>query len=186
MDAFETIVCSVMREKGYWVERNVKVKISPKEKEALGKPTMPTPEIDIVAYNPRRSELLLIECKSFLDSSGVKYNDVVGKSCSKRNASRYKLLNNPDYQKVISDRLIGYLLEKGMINQPVNQTIFGLAAGKVYETKRSNNCKKLRNYLEGRDHFYLSPVQVRAYLNGLTNHVYKNDVVNLTVKILAA
>ena len=51
MNAFEEIVAQYLEALGYWVRRSVKVNISKDDKKAIGLPTMPRPEIDIVALN---------------------------------------------------------------------------------------------------------------------------------------
>jgi Holliday junction resolvase-like predicted endonuclease len=77
MDAFEDIVKLYLEEEGYWVRQHVKVKITKQDKRDIGTYSMPTPELDIVAFNVKENELLLVEVKSFLDSQGVYYDVVV-------------------------------------------------------------------------------------------------------------
>jgi hypothetical protein len=49
MDAFEQVVSEMLWMDGFWVQTSVKVNLTPKEKEIVGKRTMPRPELDIVA-----------------------------------------------------------------------------------------------------------------------------------------
>ena len=49
MDAFERVVSEMLWMDGFWVQTSVKVNLTPKEKESVGKRTMPRPELDIVA-----------------------------------------------------------------------------------------------------------------------------------------
>jgi hypothetical protein len=71
MHAFEDLVGRLVRRDGYWVRHSVKVDLTKDEKGALGQPSLPRPELDLVAYRPSDNVLALIECKSFLDSNGV-------------------------------------------------------------------------------------------------------------------
>ena len=71
MDFFEQIVARLMEEEGYWVRQGVRADLSKAQKESLGNPTMPRPQVDIVGYSPKQRELVFLEVKSFLDSRGV-------------------------------------------------------------------------------------------------------------------
>ena len=67
MNAFEDIVKLYLEEEGYWVRQSVKVnKITREDKRKLNNYSMPTPEIDIVAYKAKENELLLVEVSLFL------------------------------------------------------------------------------------------------------------------------
>ena len=46
------------------------MELTKEEKREIGKPSMPRHEIDILAYKPAQSELMWVECKSYLDSTG--------------------------------------------------------------------------------------------------------------------
>ena len=45
------------------------------QKREVGRPSTPRWEIDLVAYKAAKNELLAVECKSFLDSTGVIFRD---------------------------------------------------------------------------------------------------------------
>ena len=128
MNAFEDIVKLYLEEKGYWVRQSVKVNISKEDKRKLKKPSMPRPEIDIVALNVKENELLLVEVKSFLDSYGVHYEGVSGKD--KKDAERYKLFTNSLLRKTITDSLYQEYLQQGLINRDTKIN-YALAAGKI-------------------------------------------------------
>lgn len=77
MDAFEELVAEVLRADGYWVHQGYKIDFSTADKRALGNPSMPRPEIDLVAYKPGTGDLLSLECKSYFDSGGVHARDLL-------------------------------------------------------------------------------------------------------------
>lgn len=75
MDAFESIVAGLLWEEGYWTSIDFKVTLSKNAKAELGKFSLPRPEIDILAYQAMDNSLLWVECKSYMDSRGVKVED---------------------------------------------------------------------------------------------------------------
>ena len=72
MDAFEQLVSEILWMEGLWVRTSVKVLITKDEKRLIGRPSSPRWEIDIVAYSGRDNLLYAVECKSYLDSRGVR------------------------------------------------------------------------------------------------------------------
>src|SRR3990167_7524540 len=78
MDSFETLVGSLLEKDGFWVRTSVKVELTPEEKRKIGRPSSPRWELDLVAYKAKSNELLVVECKSFLDSPGVRARGLDG------------------------------------------------------------------------------------------------------------
>lgn len=75
-----------------------------------------------------RNELLILECKPYLDSTGVSLRNL--SSPDSRYASRYKQFNEPALYSVVSRRLVAQLLvERGCAENP--DVRLGLAVGKV-------------------------------------------------------
>jgi hypothetical protein len=72
LDSFESIVKTIFENKGYWVKTSFKVDLTKEEKRLIGRPSSPRWELDVVAFKGGRNEILVIECKSYLDSPGVK------------------------------------------------------------------------------------------------------------------
>jgi len=93
MNAFESLVSMVLDREGFWVKPNFNVNLTKAEKRQIGRPTSPRWEIDVVAYKASSNEILAIECKSYLDSTGVRASGLIGDHRSKQ--SRYKLFNEP-------------------------------------------------------------------------------------------
>jgi len=103
MDAFEQVVAEILWRRGYWVRTSVKVGLSKAEKEAIKLPSTPRWELDVVAYKGSDNSLLAVECKSFLDSPGVKIHAFDGSN--KEAAKRFKLFNKPTLLDVVFNRL---------------------------------------------------------------------------------
>ena len=73
MNSFEEVVGDILSGKGFWVRHNFKVDLSKEEKRQIGKPSSPRWELDIVAYKGATNEIFVVECKSYLDSPGVRF-----------------------------------------------------------------------------------------------------------------
>jgi len=82
LDAFEHLISRLLLREGYWVETAVKVELTKEDKRRLENPSMPRQELDIVPYDAKRNVLLVVECKSYLDSGGVHVEAFNGKSDS--------------------------------------------------------------------------------------------------------
>ena len=74
--AFENLINQLLQEEGFWTLQNVKIELSKEEKIKISKPTTPRPDIDIVAFDSKNNTLYLLEVKSFIDSQGVKSEEV--------------------------------------------------------------------------------------------------------------
>lgn len=167
MDAFESIVGKILEKDGYWVKQSVKIDLTPDEKETIGGRSIPTPEIDLVAYNDR--ECILYECKSFLDSPGVRIGGVEG-------SKGYKILNNPVFQQLITSKVIS-----AFNLSPKTKIKYGLAAGKIYP----KDFNAVVEYFRSRPNYVLLlPEQIASKLISLGQGVYINDEVTMTIKIL--
>ena len=76
MDHFESIISTLLEAEGYWVRRSFKVNVTKDEKRQIGKYSIPRPEIDLLALNFSANEVFALEAKSFLDSPGVKLDQL--------------------------------------------------------------------------------------------------------------
>lgn len=178
MDSFETIVAKFLEAKNYWVRTIVKVKLTKKEKRVIENPTTPTPEIDMLAYNIKENELIIIEARSSLDSKGVRLSSIRGNN--ERAKKRYKLFNNKKYRNMISRKLRKEFLSNGLINKETKIN-YGLAAGNVYKPDEDN----IKKYFERKEWKYFSPNDIKETLKNYSSRSYENDVVVITAKILA-
>jgi hypothetical protein len=116
-----------LQHKGYWVRSGFKVELSKAEKRAIGSPTSPRWEVDVIAYKGDRNELLIVECKSYLDSTGAFI-----KSFDRREkfSSRFKLFVEPRLRRIVFRRLVAQLRETGSC-RPSPRIKLCLAAGRI-------------------------------------------------------
>jgi hypothetical protein len=96
---------------GYWVRTSVKVKLTPAEKRQIDRPSSPRWELDIVAYSGRDNLLKIIECKSYLDSRGVKLHAFDGSN--DKSVKRFKLFTEDKVRRVVLNRLRLQFAESG-------------------------------------------------------------------------
>ena len=176
MDSFESIVRTIFENKGYWVKTSFKVDLTKDEKRRIGLPTCPRWELDVVAYKGGSKEILVIECKSYLNSSGVRANGLK----SGKGKERYKLFNKSTLRKVVLDRLVDQLAEYGSC--PKNTRVkLCLAAGKVATEK---DRKELSEYFKSKDWGFYSDEWIKRELVKLSASGYENEVATVTTKLL--
>jgi hypothetical protein len=111
VDAFEQLAADLFWAEGYWVRNSVKVELTRADKHAIGKPSSPRWEIDLVAYKPFTNELLALECKSYLDSGGVHAAHFLEGS---KYAHRYKLFHDAKLRRVVLSRLKQQFVDAGL------------------------------------------------------------------------
>lgn len=127
MNSFEVVVGEILKAKGYWVWPNFKVNLTKEQKKAIGRPTSPRWEIDLLAYKGRTHELIVAECKSYLDSAGVRYKDLANIACT---GGRYKLFTDSRLRTVVFEQLTNQLFENGTCPAKP-KIVLCLAAGKI-------------------------------------------------------
>ena len=176
MDSFESVVAAILGRRGYWTQTSVKVELTREEKRKIGRHSSPRWELDVVGYRGASNELLVVECKSFLDSPGVQVSTFAGKNPD--NIKRYKLFFDDVLRKVVLKRLERQFLARGFCrSRPVLK--LALAAGKVNgdEAWLEAHLRK-----QGRDFF--GPSAIRAELEALRDIGYENSVAAVVAKIL--
>ena len=118
------------------------VELSKAEKRRIGRPSAPRWELDILAYNAAKNEVLVVECKSYLDSPGVRFLALA--RADHRRSDRYKLFNDTTLRGVIVRRLVRQLTESQLCRKgPAIRMC--LAAGHVVsESDRRSISKHFR------------------------------------------
>ena len=180
MNAFEDIVRLYLEEKGYWVRQAVKVNISKEAKRKINNPTMPRPEIDIVALNAGQNELLLVEVKSYLDSYGVYFEAVSDRKDP--GAERYKLFTNSMFREVVTKKLREEYLGQGLINQNTKIN-YALAAGKIYPPTDET---RIREYFakQKEDWKLFSPKDIKDVIKKLSEKGWEDNQIIMTAKLI--
>ena len=177
MDHFENIVRLLLESEGYWVQSSFKVNLTKEEKSQTGKPTIPRPEIDLIAYKPNANEILAIEVKSFFDSGGVNLKSLTEKH--KLAKGKYKLFTTMNYRNIVFGRLKTDLFNQGLvIEQPTIR--LGLVAGNV----KKADTESISSFMKSSGYFYWSPTLVRQKVERLSKTSYENEAIYIAAKIL--
>jgi hypothetical protein len=176
MDSFEALVGHLLERQGYWVRRSVYVEITTDDRRRLDKPSLPRPQIDLVAYKPGDDELVLFEVKSYLDSVGVRLKDLKNETWED---NRYKLLTHRRYQNIVSAALKAAFIKRGLIRR-TTKIRFGLAAGNTPPGDRAG----VKEYAENQDWVYLGPEEIAKSLRELAEGDFFDSPFSYTAKML--
>ena len=176
MDSFEAVVAAILERRGYWTQTSVKVDLTKAEKRAIGRHSSPRWELDVVAYRGASNELLVLECKSFLDSPGVQCSTFAGKN--PKDAKRYKLFFDATLRRVVLNRLQKQFVEKGFCAKKPRVTL-GLAAGRV-----KGDEAWLGQRFASKGWSFWGPTKIRAELEALCRSGYENSIATVVAKIL--
>lgn len=174
MHGFESLVAEILETEGYWVRRGYKVELTKGEKRAIGRPSSPRWEIDLLAYDAAENTVLAVECKSYLDSPGVDLADLRGG----RYATRYKLFTEPKLRRVVFGRLAADLHREGLCPSPPTIQL-ALAAGRL-----RSDAEELQAYFEAKGWWLFDPQWIRDQLRDAINAGYTDSVAVMTAKIL--
>jgi hypothetical protein len=177
MEYFETIIKTLLEHEGYWVRQSFKVSLTKQEKRRIGKPSIPRPEIDLLAFKLKSHEVLVLEAKSYFDSPGVRLAEIQEKF--KIPEGRYKLFTCTNYRNVILNRLRQDLQDLGMVGGNIKMKL-GLVAGHIYQGRS----EMIRSYFASKGWFFWSPEDVRDKVNALAAKGYENEPAIITAKIL--
>lgn len=178
MDYFESIIKTLLEAEGYWVRQSFKIELTKDEKVRIGKPSIPRPEIDLLALQHSRNELLALEAKSFLDSPGVRLSEL--QIAHDVPEGRYKLFTSERYRSVVMEGLRRNLLDLHMIDSKT-KIILGLAAGKVYQ----NMGDAVAEFMKSKDWVFWSPQYIKHQVTKLAERGYENDPTIIAAKILS-
>ncbi|MEM6644110.1 MAG: hypothetical protein AAF616_14105 [Bacteroidota bacterium] len=176
MNSFEEVSKHLLEIDGYWVKASVRVDISPEDKKRLEKPSMPRPEIDLVAFKPLENTLFLIECKSYFDSAGVVYENLYTRNLEK---DRYKILTWGEYQKVVSETLKLDFVDHGLINSST-KIGFGLIAGKI----KNGDEESIRKLAKERDWKFWGPNELYKLAKKMSRDGYADNPYHILAKII--
>ena len=178
MDAFENVMATILENNGYWLQQSVKVNLIKEDKREINKPSSPRWELDLVAYNPKVNELLVVECKSYLDSQGVKLAEIEMEDTSE---GRYKLFTDKKLRGVVFNRLLTDFVERGFCLKNT-RIILALAVGKIYQKEKS--LPELEKLFNKNSWKLLDPNYIKSELRALASRGYENDTATIVSKIL--
>jgi hypothetical protein len=176
VDAFETVIASILQRQGFWTMTSLKVELTKAEKVAIGRSSSPRWEIDVVGYSGASNELRVIECKSYLDSYGVHCSAFDGSDA--KAAKRYKLFCEPALRDVVLRRLVEQLVAAGFCREAPKVTLC-LAAGKI-----KGDEAPLREHFQKNGWTLYGPDDIRNEIEALRDSGYENSVAAVVAKIL--
>lgn len=160
---------------GYWTKGCFKVDLTKAEKRAIGRPSSPRWEIDIVAYRGSENEVLAVECKSLIDSPGVLFRDGTFSP-----QTRYKLFSESKLRQVVLGRLGKQLAKSGLCG-PNPSIRLCLAAGRI--SSRTDRAA-LSAHFQSQGWHLFDEQWIRGRLAATADSAYENDVAHVASKIL--
>lgn len=178
MDAFEQLVSEILWMEGYWVRPSFKVELTKEEKRKIGRHSAPRWELDIVAYHARKNTLYVVECKSYLDSTGVPaaaFNDKTSGA-----AQRYKLFNESILRRVVFSRLAKQLVKLGACRKSPRVQL-ALACGKI---RNATDRKILHIYFKKKGWELWDEDWVKTGISKLATKSYENQVASVVAKLM--
>jgi hypothetical protein len=177
MDNFEGIVRTLLEADHFWVQSSYKVELNIEEKRHIGKHSMPRLELDLLALNFAQNEVLVVEAKSFLDSPGVRLEELEEEHDVPD--GRYKLFTSERYRTAVFQRLLSQLCADGMANA-TTKIVLVLAAGKVYKGRTA----AIQELFLTRGFILWSPEEIKEKVSALAKRGYEDDAAIITAKIL--
>jgi hypothetical protein len=178
MDAFEQLVSEILWMDGYWVRTSVKVELTKHEKRLIGRHSSPRWELDIVAYRGSDNVLQVVECKSYLDSIGVRASAFDGSS--PKHAKRYKLFNEPELRRVVLSRLCAQFSESGACRTEPGVRL-ALACGKI---RNESDREAIRTHFERNEWDLWDEPWLRERLRRMARQGYENQVSAVVAKLI--
>jgi hypothetical protein len=170
MDAFESIVAAIFEAQNYWVRRNVRLELPLESRRTRNSPRV---EIDMIVLSQTKAELLVVECKSFLDSKGVRANAFLRPT--PRSEKRYRLFLDSQYWSTVRNGVVNQLDLQG--HQLRIQRC--LVAGNVVGPS-----EPLMELASQSDWVFRDREWVRSGLKDLQKGLYTNDAVVMALKLM--
>ena len=175
MDAFESLVETLLKRQGYWTRTGFKIDLTKEEKRRVGRPTSPRWELDVVAYQGSTNSILAVECKSFLDSTGVLFQNGEFKP-----PTRYKLFTDPSLRKVVLHRLKAQMVKSGAV-APNPTVSLGLAVGHIASNSDRDG---LRRHMERNGWRLIDESDIVREIRQAADAGYEDDVAHVVAKLL--
>ena len=172
MNAFEELVAGLLRREGYWTHQSYKVVLSKQDKVRIGKPSLPRIEIDILGYRASTNTLLWVECKSYLDSTGVSLSNFDAEN------GRYKIFANNELRSVATKQLILQATKSGLaLRDP--KVEYWLVAGHIARESRLG----LQRRFDSEGWILLTDEWIANHLKAMAGDAYEDDVAMIVAKL---
>lgn len=177
MDYFEDMVRTLIEQEWGWVRQSVRINLTKKQKRQLGKPSMPRPEVDLLAFDQDHNRILVLEVKSYLDSNGISYSELQKEH--KVAEGRYKIFTCRKYREMLLNCLRLQMLEARFAN---NETTYmlGLISGKIHK----NMDEEIADMFEKRGWLFWGPEEIKRRVKKLSELGYANNPYVITTKVL--
>jgi hypothetical protein len=172
MNAFEELVAGLLRREGYWTHQSYKVVLSKQDKVSIGKPSLPRIEIDILGYKASSNTLLWVECKSYLDSSGVSLSNFDAEN------GRYKVFANKELRSVATKQLISQATKSGLARGHP-KVEYWLVAGHIARESRQG----LQKRFDSEGWILLTDEWIANHLKAMAGDAYEDDVAMIVAKL---
>ena len=180
MDSFETLMAMLLEREGYWVQNAFKGNLTKEEKRKIGRSSSPRWELDLVAYKGATNEVRIVECKSYLDSPGVRLSNFVSDGSRPQNFSRYKLFHEHVLFETVVKRLVSQLEAAGSC-APSPTVVLCLAAGKI---KNEKDRLALRDLFSEKGWLLFDEPWIVQRVRDIAAGGYENNVAAVVAKLL--
>ena len=180
MISFENpTIATFLAPKAGGIHVNYKVVLTPEDKRAIKTPSSPRWELDLVGYKADTNTIRFIECKSYLDSAGVRYAAFEDPP-DNVHAKRLKLFVKPDLRRAVFDRAVEQLQKSGMC-RPAPTIELALVAGHI----KKGDEAKLYEYFHKNQWLLFDADWLCAELRKVTDDGYEDETASLVVKLLS-
>lgn len=175
MNPFQSLIKALLEREGFWVRSGFKVNLTKLDKVSIGHPTCPRWEIDILAYKGATNELWLVDCKSHLDSWGVKFC-----SFKKDGSNSYRLFTDANLRRIVTDRLVAQLQESSSC-RPKPAVTLCLAAGKI---RSEDDQRNLRDHFRQNGWILWDEECITKALRDISKGSYEDDMARVVAAFL--
>jgi hypothetical protein len=177
MKSFESLVATLLVREGYWTYPSFKVQLNDDDQQLCGSEQQEmweSWEIDVLAYRAKTNDVLLVECKSFLNSDGVHFPF--------RQPKRYKLFINNRLLDAVKSAVRRELVERELCPTEPN-VILGLATSKVASDK---DRQRLQEKFHEEGWRLFDDCWIRQRVRELADQDYEDDLAVLVAKLMTS
>lgn len=175
MDAFENLMALLLRREGYWTMTSYRVDLTKEQKQEIGRHSSPRWELDLVAYKGSTNEVLVVECKSYLDSDGVTF-----RNGGFEPADRYKLFTDPKLLHVMTAAIKEQMHARGLC-RPKPDVKLCLAAAKIASRTDRDG---LKAHFDTNGWRLYDDHEIKRRLQACADDGYENEVALVVTKLL--